>query len=511
MSLNPSMLDVGRQRLQEMVTNRDATAATFARGDDLGRISILRDIVNDLPDSTEQNRLRYYISDLEDAVGQRNSISYDLTALLYADQSSLINKAASPMHFEPAYRQMLEIGGYPPDELLQKAFDLAISSAYKSELDRLPLQYRRFFPEDLDLTGAVSFGDKKDAIDNALWRSVDEARQQLNADTQDMVQRTLTSMEGYMPEFEKLFEPTLQTGVLPGSNPGYVGQHSGVTGGAGNQIGFSRFSEVETPLPGETSNSRGIYLHELQSDLLDDLREQGAPRSASAEDLQERMRQAAEIKDAKRAEIQNIETRIAQREQEMNALAERWGRGEVTEDTYQQLMRDLNASPVEGSERLDSLRREMRAANSKEITARDLLQNMSAMELDEAFPGMERNSKALQQLMIKNAVAAAVDNGYRFVALTSPKHSAQPQLYERIPQNARDVVKDLGEGFRVVDLTLEGNQGPFRTTAIVWGDDSAEGREAVNRILTRGVPFAEGGEVTSKPDDIKNLLSFLDK
>jgi type VI secretion system protein ImpL len=61
------------------------------------------------------------------------------------------------------------------------------------------------------------------------------------------------------------------------------------------------------------------------------------------------------------------------------------------------------------------------------------------------------------------------------------------------------------------DLTLEGSGGPFKTTAIVWGDDSPEGREAVQRVLTRGVPFAKGGEVTSKPDDIKNLLSFLDK
>jgi hypothetical protein len=317
-------------------------------------------------------------------------------------------------------------------------------------------------------------------------------------------------MEGYAPEFEELFRAPVSNTML-GSNPNYKGQHAGVTANKGNQIGFSRFTEVETPLPGETGNTRGIYLHELQSDLLDDLRQQGAPRSASVEDLQERMRQAGEIKDARLAEIDKIEDRVNQRQREMSELTTRWARDELTEDMYQQRVREINAAPVEGYERLQQLRSEMRAANKREITARQLLEDMSSAKLDEAFPGMERNSKALQQLMIKNAVAAAVDGGYSFVALTSPQHSAQPQLYQRIPQNARDVVKDLGEGFRVVDLTLEGSGGPFKTTAIVWGDDSAEGREAVQRVLTRGVPFAKGGEVTSKPDDIKNLLSFLDK
>jgi hypothetical protein len=507
MSLNPNMLNQGRQGLQEMVTNRDALAPAFARGEELGRISILRDIVNDLPDSTEQNRLRYYISDLEDAVGQRNSISYELDSLAAADDV----RSRARMYFGDASSEMTARGGRPPNELLLEAYDLALSRAYKAQLEYLPTQYRQFFPESIDLTGAVSFDDKQNVIRAATAPAVEAAKGQLNADTQYMVERTLTSMEGYLPEFENLFEPPRGTGMLPGSNPSYQGQHSGVTGGAGNQIGFSRFSEVETPLPGEMANSKGIYLHELQSDLLDDLREQGAPRSASAEDLQERMRQATEIKDAKRNEIGAIEDRMAQRRAEYTALAERWARGEITEDTYQQRARDLNASPVEGTERLSSLQKEMRAANKREIQARQLLEDMSQLQLDEAFPGMERNSKALQQLMVKNAVAAALDGGYRFVALTSPKYSAQPQLYERIPQNARDVVKDLGEGFRVVDLTLVGDDGPFKTTAIVWGDDSAEGSEAVNRILTRGVPFAEGGEVTTKPDDIKNLLSFLDK
>jgi hypothetical protein len=504
-----SRLQQGRDILTQFTQRRTAVADSLARGEDLGRISILRDIVNDLPDSTEQNRLRYYIANVEDAVGQRQSIANELD-VLQEDKEHLLKYATRPQFFEPAYREALERGGAPPEQLLQQAFDTAVSRAYLNQLEYLPEQYRSMFPQNIDLTGTVSYGDKVAAISAQIGSAPARAKRQLQYDIEDEIHNTLTAMEGYVPEFNKLFDVPLSNTML-GSNPNYKGQHAGITENKGNQIGFSRYTEVETPLPGETSSARGVYLHELQSDLLDDLRQQGAPRSASTADLQERMRQAAEVQDAKQRAVMEIEDRITQRHQEINALQNLWGSGEITDDMYQQQIRELNAAPVEGYDRLDSLRREMRAANKRKITARQLLEDMSSAELDEAFPGMERNSKALQQLMIKNAVASAVDGGYRFVALTSPEHSAQPQLYERVPQNARDVVKDLGEGFRVVDLTLEGSGGPFKTTAIVWGDDSAEGREAVNRILTRGVPFAEGGEVTSKPDDIKNLLSFLDK
>jgi hypothetical protein len=126
--------------------------------------------------------------------------------------------------------------------------------------------------------------------------------------------------------------------------------------------------------------------------------------------------------------------------------------------------------------------------------------------VDEAFAGMDNNPKALQQLMIKAAVKAAVDRSLDFVALPSPQFSGQPQLYERIPQNARDVVKDLGEGFTLKQITLTNDNGPFTVNAIVWGRDAA-GREGVNRLLTQGVPFKDGGEVSSAKIMLDRLTS----
>jgi len=114
-------------------------------------------------------------------------------------------------------------------------------------------------------------------------------------------------------------------------------------------------------------------------------------------------------------------------------------------------------------------------------------------------------------MMIKAAVASAAQRGLNFVALPSQLYSGQPQLYERLPQNARDVVKDLGEGFALQQINLRNRAGEFPVLAITWDQSTAAGREGLNRVLTRGVPFKHGGEVTTQPDDLKNLLSFLDK
>jgi len=336
------------------------------------------------------------------------------------------------------------------------------------------------------------------AIASQIGPAAARAKQQLTADTQNKIDKTLTSMEGYMPEFEKLFAATKP---LPlGSNRGVkiTTLHTGIPGNE-NPIGFSRFTEVMTTLPGATQPARGVYLHEMQSDLLKPLRKQGAPRSASEDQLRELIQQQRDIEAAKTAQIKTLEDSL-------DLLREQVSSGAMTYEEF------VNSPVVaEANATIPRLDIEKLKARSRAFSLQESLgKGPSALPVDVAFPGMERNSKALQQLLIKNAVAGAIDQGYSFVALTAPTQSREPQLYQRIPQNASDVVKDLGEGFQVVDLTLEGNGGPFKTTAIVWGND-AEGREGVNRVLTRGVPFKHGGEVTTDPEDVQNLISYLNK
>jgi hypothetical protein len=509
-SLDPNTLNLGRDILQQFTGSRALVADSFLRGETLGQVSILRDIVNELPDSTEQNRLRSYISDLEDAVGLRPSIARKLD-VLQEDKDYLLKLATRPSFFEPAMREALERGGAPPEQLLDQAFNTAISRAYASQTQYL-WGYNEFFPVDLDLTGAVSYDDKVQAIASQIGPAAARAKQQLQADTADTLNNTLTAMEGYAPEFEKLFKARTSN-TIPGSNPGFRGQHPELSASAGNQIGFSRFSEVEAPLPGGTAAARGIYVHELQADLLDDIRKKGM-RGEGVPELEQRLQRAMQEKDKATLAADQAQSELDMLSGYYGSSYERELAGDISaaQGAADRAAFDQQSQPL--IEQLQSSQNRAFSVGSRIAELEDAVRNAKRgkmPDLDESFPGMERNSKAVQQLLIRNAVAAAVDQNYQFVALTAPEHSSQPQLYSRIAKNASDVVKDLGEGFRVVDLTLEGSGGPFKTTAIVWGDDSAEGREAVQRVLTRGVPFAKGGEVTSKPDDIKNLLSFLDK
>ena len=308
-----------------------------------------------------------------------------------------------------------------------------------------------------------------------------------------------------------------------GVNPDYVGQHGSLTGTQGGQIGFSRTSDVVASISG-MNYARGIYLHEMQSDLLDDINTRQG-RVASGATL-------AEVKKS----IPRIEEKIsntfkekagdafAENEEVMgkllnDLLANPSGRTNIVslyETTYPELW-DVGLSRLTRSISLDSLIKARRRVEELQQPEASRRTRTSEFALDEAFPGMMSDSKTLQQMLMKTAVHSAMDRGMNFVAFTIPErpYSSQPQLYERVPQNARDVVKDLGEGFRLEQIRMRSprdySSNSFPVLAITWDQSTTEGREGVNRIRTQGLPFRHGGEVTTQPDDLKNLLSFLDK
>lgn len=205
-------------------------------------------------------------------------------------------------------------------------------------------------------------------------------------------------------------------------------------------IAFSRYSEHEADLPG-IGRTKGIYVNELQSDLLDDLRKKG-PRSRSPE--------------ADLTEIEQLKGRLATtalKDEERKAL-----------ETRRRLLED----------------RVFRSRTPGQRT----------YALDEPFAQAETNRQAFQQLMVKNAVAAASEMGMNFVAFPGAE-SAQAQLYKNLPNNLKQVVKDLGPGFEYRSITLSGPKGEMMHPAIVWNPDGA----AADRIRNQGIPFKDGGEV----------------
>lgn len=110
-------------------------------------------------------------------------------------------------------------------------------------------------------------------------------------------------------------------------------------------------------------------------------------------------------------------------------------------------------------------------------------------EVEEAFPNMAKLPQVTQQLMIKNAIYGAMkmDKG---LILFPGSDSAQAQLYEKLGPNLKQVVKDLGPGFDIKQVTFTNEKGQEATRLGVSID-----KKAAERVLTQGIRFAKGGMV----------------
>jgi hypothetical protein len=225
----------------------------------------------------------------------------------------------------------------------------------------------------------------------------------------------------------------------------YTGQHSSLGSGP-MPIAFSRYTEREAVIPG-MGKAKGIYVHELQSDLLDDVRKKGAKGGSETKDYRE---------------LKKVETKLANRtEMDDSEVFSLLGRQQV-------LKQRLDEGPY---------------------TAQ------ASYRLEEAIPGMDQSPQVVQQLMVKNAVSAAIQRGDQFVAFPG-KESAQAQLYEKLPRNLDAVVKELGPGFekRSIEMTLP-NGKPAAFNAIVWSPEGAQ------KLQKSGIPFAKGGMVERNNHD----------
>jgi hypothetical protein len=120
--------------------------------------------------------------------------------------------------------------------------------------------------------------------------------------------------------------------------------------------------------------------------------------------------------------------------------------------------------------------------------------------MPEAFANMENSPQVVQQLMIKNVVGSAIDRGVNAVAFPGAE-SFQPQLYEKLQGNLKQVVKDLGPGFDIRQITLTNKAGEkFSHWGLVWG------KEAADRLRSKGIPFKKGGMVEKSDYDNRKYI-----
>jgi hypothetical protein len=301
----------------------------------------------------------------------------------------------------------------------------------------------------------VPVPDFASAKNPVLWAIEDTPRaKELKAQVLDFLKNAenplneaLETMKGSADELMGKFQTEIKRA------PPYKGQHTALRDSPDNPISFSRFSEHTTDIPG-IGKADGIYVNELQSDLLDDLRKKGV-KGGSLEKDEKKLR---ELEDSIKG---------------------------VTDPTERQAieskMRNLRTRLFEG----------MGPNNTP---------NAGFYELSGSFPGMESSPQVAQQLMVKNAVSGAMQMGKQFVAFPGAE-SAQAQLYEKLGPNLKSVVKDLGPGFELRDVTLRDPDGKqLMHKAIVWGPDAAA------RVQKKGVPFKDGGAVERQTADHRRYL-----
>jgi hypothetical protein len=346
-----------------------------------------------------------------------------------------------PEEIKEVLNETARITGALPEEnvkSLQKiAEEINARRTAKQDYSDLESQYHKSFP--------YAFAEDLEKANRRLWNEHREGKQQI---------------EGLLEGLQK------REGIKARV---YRGQHSSLAEDSStirDPIAFSRFTEHTTDIPG-LGKVDGIYVNELQSDRLDDIRKKGRMGGGPQEDITRLDKLDKQIGEAAR---QFADYKTAMGFRFMN-------------ETDKAKISDFN-SKLEG-------------LNTKRNTLLDRIRE-GEYSLKESFAGMEESPQVIQQLMAKNAVAGAMQLGKRFVAFPGAE-SAQSQLYEKLPNNLKQVVKDLGPGFELRPITLPkpdtsagGEGGELTSYAIVWGN------EAADRIKKQGVPFKDGGEVSTE-------------
>jgi len=233
---------------------------------------------------------------------------------------------------------------------------------------------------------------------------------------------------------------------------GYRGQHAGVAGEI-LPVGFARYTEHVVDMNGKQLNGR--HVHELQSDLAQDVRQLGS-KSGSLEKDQ--------------AELATVRSKFA----------------EIDE--------------------LDPTQKIEKAKLKKRVTALEKRISSTSpdrYQLDQPFAGFETSPAVEMQLLMKNAIQSTMRAGQDFVTFPG-KESTQAKLYEKVLPNLKQAVKDLGgekAGFDIKPITLPNPSGDSPTVwGVVWSPETA------TKIMQKGVPFNKGGMVERKADDNRRYM-----
>jgi hypothetical protein len=366
---------------------------------------------------------------------------------LISAKTILGNPGRYPLEIKEALDETARITGTLPEENIRSlkkiAEEINVRRTTNQDYSDLESQYHSSFP--------YAFVEDLEKANRRLWNEHRKGKQQI---------------EGLLEGLQK------REGIKARV---YRGQHSSLAEDSStirDPIAFSRFTEHTTDIPG-LGKVDGIYVNELQSDRLDDIRTKGRMGGGPQEDI---------------TRLDKLDKQVGEAAKQLADYKSAMG--------FRFMNESDKATISEFNSKLEGL-------SNKRNTLLGRIRE-GEYSLKESFAGMEESPQVIQQLMAKNAVAGAMQLGKRFVAFPGAE-SAQAQLYEKLPNNLKQVVKDLGPGFELRPITLPkpdtgagGEGGELTSYAIVWGD------EAADRIKKQGVPFKDGGEVSTE-DFIKRF------
>lgn len=253
----------------------------------------------------------------------------------------------------------------------------------------------------------------------------------------------------------------------------YEGQHPTLTPG-GHPVGFARFTEHTVDVPGY-GTLEGRHIHDFQSDLAQDVRRTGPKGGSLAKDKAEYDKLVAE---------------------------QAAGMAEPPANMPDAEKKKLALEMAKRDKRISELGHRIRSPNTN-------------YSLEQPFAGFETRPAVEQQLLMKTAIQSAMRAGKNFVTFPG-KESMQPTLYEKIPNNLKQVVKDMGTtGLEIRPIELppttreikdrHGNithplGQPLTAYGLVWSPEAAQ------RIMQSGVPFAKGGSVDKSNTDYRAYI-----
>ena len=312
---------------------------------------------------------------------------------------------------------------------------------------------------------------------------------------------------------------TVQEMLSKINSPVYVGQHPSLNTNLGqyNPIAFSRFTDHTATITG-VGKKEGMYIHELQSDMLDDLMKTGKKGGSKEKDLKE-LDEFMKKKEQLLAIPENPTAEQLLEAKTRNSLIERASMGAAAKvkDFVNDLIKD---TPKYAEAIIEGLKINTRLGTLN-VRTRSSAKNLYS--IPEPVAGITESPQVAQQLMAKNAIVAAMQRGKEFVSFPGAE-STQSQLYAKLPNNLKQVVKDLGPGFEIRQIELPKLGKPKGTASVAADgtitrptapDYSGEplvtlgvtwSPEAAARILKTGVPFAKGGMVERQTDDNRRYL-----